>query len=788
MSNFNRPQQRPYAPPPRSSRGGGRTGGGGKGHGGGHHAGQGGGVGGYGTAHRPAAAAFKKGRFVQSSFRVFVDEATPDVVEAVFNGDAFIEWQNVRQVDLFCDLKPRCPICLEEEMVVPKITRCGHIFCAPCIMRYFMVLTDQNERPWQRCPVCNEERLLPAEDLTSVRFQVTRLLRENDRLSLLLVQREVSATIVRPCPGALSALASSLGAEAEEAGAAEREEARAAEAVNLPFERDVGWHFSRLVRLGPGEAEELLEDELMVLRQYRPFVVQGGETELLPSIDAAAKLVENRLRELRELSGEDPGESVLGDAAFIGRPPEGWGCRYVGVPEIPLTAEEKGGKGGRRRGHAEPGASTSGAEAAAAKRQPAEMSGEAEEVKEEALGGGGDVPCGGEGSEDGEDEADAPSSAAASPGGGPQVAPSGSPSPTAGPQLSPPSPASAPLPTPYGPRLVSFYQASDGRLIFLQPFITRVLLHEHGGRWDQLPPVLAGLRLEKLQDLTMTEESRRRHRFLSHLPLGATVLLADVDLRGLLSAATREEFAEEFAKKRVQKKKVQARERRAEEWAKWGAAEEVERYYQSLNVSFVERPVAPTKDDFAVDLHGRAVEEPEAGPEVEGAEDENGGDAGRVEPEEEEENTMAKRIKEQMTRKQQGGGAKGAGRRKKEINVAEGYFPDLGSSSAAPSATPAGGSVASGTSAAASPAAAAPSAGGSSWGAGRGSSGKVVAFSAQPAVAEAEEPTFGEVLEQALLRSSKAEDPASPAEEGLAAGGGKKKKGKAKPTKIKLFG
>lgn len=44
-----------------------------------------------------------------------------------------------------------CPICLDYP-VAGKITRCGHIYCWPCILRY-LSLTD---KPWMKCPICFE--------------------------------------------------------------------------------------------------------------------------------------------------------------------------------------------------------------------------------------------------------------------------------------------------------------------------------------------------------------------------------------------------------------------------------------------------------------------------------------------------------------------------------------------------------------------------------------------------------------------------------------------------------
>jgi len=105
-----------------------------------------------------------------------------------------------------------------------------------------------------------------------------------------------------------------------------------------------------------------------------------------------------------------------------------------------------------------------------------------------------------------------------------------------------------------GPR-ICFYQVADGRPVFFEPFFTKILVHEHKGRWDGLPTNLDGLRVEHLRDVTVTEELRKRHRHLSHLRLGSPITFAEVDLRPHLSKETKEHFAEEFARRRQQRKK-----------------------------------------------------------------------------------------------------------------------------------------------------------------------------------------------------------------------------------------
>jgi len=676
---------------------------------------------------------------VQSSFRLYVDEVTPDVVEAALNADSLLRWESVRRVDLMCEQLPKCPICLEVDMIVPKITKCGHVFCAPCVMRYFLTLSDYNGKKYQRCPVCNEQ--VCSEELTSARFEEMKALRENDRVSFILAHRDASSTVVRLSPAAAAGAQGPALREEECGGGPAPAAAGAGDPLQLPTRGERGWHFSRLVRLQPAEAQRLLEDEVEALQSFRMVVTSEGDKELLPSIDASLAIACRRRRERRAAGGGGAGGGGGAKAEAAGED------LMLPAPAVGLPQD-----------------------------------GEAEE----------DVDSGAE-----LGEACAPSSG--TPASGPQSRPHVSPS--AGPS-SPPGHAAASSSSPGlgasspgaaaggRPQRISFYQAADGRLVFLEPFFTRLLLHESGGRWDGLPAVLDGLRLGRLQEVTVSEEVRRRHKFLQHLALGTVVSWAEVDLRKHLSQETKDYFAEEFNKRRQQRKKEQIRGRREQRIGQSRAAEEEERYYQALNYT---HPTTiqqrPTAEDFAVSLSGvveeaaRESEGDAAGAEGAGAAGEEGREAEDAGP------TLADRIKGKVAAKA----------RPLDRSFA---FPELGggSASGAGSAGAAQAGAAGGRGAGAAT---------SAWGRGRGSdrvkkdsaasqdsAGPVATgwdddeAGAPPGGPADEQPTFGQALE-AALRSAEAEQPAGDAAEaeGAAAAGGKKKKGRAgKATTIRLFG
>lgn len=67
--------------------------------------------------------------------------------------DHLVEWPNIEQIHLFGSTEdPQCPICLYQP-VAAKMTRCGHVYCWPCILHY-LALSDK--KSWRKCPICYE--------------------------------------------------------------------------------------------------------------------------------------------------------------------------------------------------------------------------------------------------------------------------------------------------------------------------------------------------------------------------------------------------------------------------------------------------------------------------------------------------------------------------------------------------------------------------------------------------------------------------------------------------------
>jgi len=78
--------------------------------------------------------------------------------------------------------EPACPICLSEPQAA-KMTRCGHMFCWTCMLRYIAL----GDRKWRRCPICYES--VYPEDLRSVSIRQVPHYTEGSLIRLCLVER-----------------------------------------------------------------------------------------------------------------------------------------------------------------------------------------------------------------------------------------------------------------------------------------------------------------------------------------------------------------------------------------------------------------------------------------------------------------------------------------------------------------------------------------------------------------------------------------------------------------------
>ncbi|XP_014345073.1 RING finger protein 10 isoform X3 [Latimeria chalumnae] len=108
-----------------------------------------------------------------------------------------------------------------------------------------------------------------------------------------------------------------------------------------------------------------------------------------------------------------------------------------------------------------------------------------------------------------------------------------------------------------------FYQAEDGQHMFLHPVNVRCLVKEYGSL-ENCPEKFTAEVVE-IDGHSMTEEMRRRHRYLGHLPLTCEFSICELAFKPpLVSKETLKTFSDEIDKRRRLRLKKARDERRRE--------------------------------------------------------------------------------------------------------------------------------------------------------------------------------------------------------------------------------
>ncbi|EDU50121.1 RING finger domain containing protein [Pyrenophora tritici-repentis] len=233
--------------------------------------------------------AVDKARYVHANYRFIVDPRGDYRAQSV-DADIHLDWNNVLQI-LASELSQEasCPICLGTP-VAPRMARCGHIFCLPCLIRY-MQSEDDGKAPEKRarskkCPLCFDT--IYASETRPVRWytgQEGEPPREGGDVVLRLVVRPAGSTLAMPRDGADA----------------------------LAKDEDIPWYhaaevtdYARVMRGGEDYMLKQLDQEIVKLEQ------QGKEDEVMFAEDSM-EWTKKAIRSIREAK-----EKLKG----IGNPPE----------------------------------------------------------------------------------------------------------------------------------------------------------------------------------------------------------------------------------------------------------------------------------------------------------------------------------------------------------------------------------------------------------------------------------------------------------------------------------
>ncbi|KAJ3143850.1 RING finger protein 10, partial [Irineochytrium annulatum] len=508
---------------------------------------------------------FTRERFVNANYR-FVMRADGDYTPNLFDPDLGVEWADIVQV-IIPSVKPTsCPICLNPP-VAPRVTRCGHVYCYPCILHY-LSLSDNTK--YSKCPICHDavygKDLKPARPVAvdEIRKPTTAQSDSSQKVPMTLMKRAIRSCVALPRdrfarwdpnPRTLSITAPpgvdqvALRPFAKLSSATRsyvRREVLEADRKALGRAVNECLHEELARRAMTGDQRGLMDTGLAGDGGERMWVesaldiVKKALDEMGPDDDGGAEGDDDDVEVVRGRRPSPPGAGVMmpgpGNAQDRGKEKErkvawdaedgrfeSWGLDTeptdAGILISPFDEDEEFEDGGQR---------------------PVAFSEETADVVESR-----------------EMEMDVASSSV-----------------TAEPVA---AASSSRVKKPIGPPsdgYYYFYQAADGRHLYLHPLDIKVLFHEFEG-YDKFPDRM-DMKMLIVQESTVNEDLRRRCKYLSHLPLSCDVNFCEVDLTKIVSAETLKVFERELAQRRqrhdIQRRKDKEEEDRARHLAHEAAA------------------------------------------------------------------------------------------------------------------------------------------------------------------------------------------------------------------------
>ncbi|XP_071374888.1 E3 ubiquitin-protein ligase RNF10 [Centroberyx affinis] len=433
----------------------------------------------WGHKHKP----FNKELFLQANCQ-FVVTDDQDYKAHFTDPDTLVNWDCVQQVRIYSHEVPSCPICLYPP-VAAHITRCGHIFCWPCMLHYLSL----SDKSWSKCPICYEA--VNTADLKSVVAMETRQYVVGDLITMRLMRRE---------KGALVAMPSSQWVKVEEP---------------VRFGDMCLSQYSKLLLASPAQVLSLVAEEKAVL-----------QTQLSQEEDAQGCFIQSALCHLQEQE-----EALLKQQKASAGDSLDLSSLTLDEPASPVEEVV-----------------TNFSSTKPVLQYSSAFDDEVAEFPEDAAGEQPGFP---EGILESvlEEPPEATGDAAPEPQPAEEIPPC---------QAEPGRPTASAEHGPY----YYFYQAEDCQQMFLHPVNVRCLLREYGSL-EASPHSITGTVVE-IEGHTVTEEIRRRHRYLAHLPLTCEFSICELALQPpILSKETLDTFADDLEKrKRLRLKKARDEKRR----------------------------------------------------------------------------------------------------------------------------------------------------------------------------------------------------------------------------------
>lgn len=455
---------------------------------------------------------FNKEKFINANFR-FLMNPRSDYAVYTMDADAPVHWEDIEQV--LIAVPQSCPICLQPP-VAARITKCGHVYCFSCVLRYLSL--NESNKAWRKCPICWDA--IYEKDLKSVRSaledqqiydqgekEIAKQIasKQDVQLEMRLIQRTLNSTVALPrshtFPLAKDVLPEELQGQppldfVPDAILFSRFMITTLDRIVAELERDV-----RSIEFSMEEARSYdpnHHSEEMVFFEMAMSKIQEKKDKIRDDAKFFPKLALDRERILRRHFDHAASE-VLAAASTAS------GDEESTTPARPALSFVESGPEAYEIGHGAPN------KAAAAEESDAHHGSELES------------------------DTNAPQ----------EVAPKHHASGRAPNQLT---------------TMYYFYQASNGHHLYLQPLDIRIL-KQHFDTYDKFPDTIT-VKVLGIEETSLTEEVRKKCKYLGHLPLGCEVSFLDVALETIVGDEGVKPFENELRMRRAKRKEKEVREER----------------------------------------------------------------------------------------------------------------------------------------------------------------------------------------------------------------------------------
>jgi len=464
---------------------------------------------------------FNKELFLQANCQ-FIVKDTGDYSLHTADPDTLVDWDYIEYVRIFMHEVPCCPICLYPPRAA-KLTRCGHIYCWPCILHY---LSLREEKTWMKCPICYEA--LHEKDLKSVETILTHTFSINEEITMNLMKKERGST---------NAMKVSEWIDKQ------------GQLFNV--EDDIEVSYCKLLIASPEKLlKNLTEDQSLLEAELSEC---GADTLEGSFIDYAIKQLQTKISDTSKAS---PLKKKIVEIQILGN-------EISEICTFPQHTKNSECLIQYENAFDDITTSTLSESTVTEVLNPAhdntdfllfEKSGESSEnltspMSNEEISENLTSPMSNEetsenlispmSNEEFTSTADSSSS---------------SPEETRNNFISNVKYGSSVSPFFY------FYQADDGQHIYLNPVNAKCLLKEYGS-WENCPATIC-TKIIELEYYTMNEEIRKRWRYLSHLPISCEFTVMELDLKPIVSKETYDIFSDQLAKRQRMRQKKFHEEKR----------------------------------------------------------------------------------------------------------------------------------------------------------------------------------------------------------------------------------